>query len=62
MIIIFVFFTPNYTLWNKKINKNRVALKPKTSTVRIYIQVRRSSSLVPLDSCLTAAACLCSAY
>ena len=29
MVFIFVFSTSNYRLWNKKIFKNRVALKPK---------------------------------
>ena len=33
MVYIFVFSTSNYTLWNKKIFKNQMALKPKRNKI-----------------------------
>ena len=36
MVIIFAFYTSNYTLWNKKKIENRVVLKPKRSAYAFY--------------------------
>ena len=42
MVIIFVFSTSNYTLWNKKKFKNRVALKPKRPlfSYPVYVEIQ----------------------